>query len=91
MLAGTMGDRTVVRALHPAALGTGIRTKRTKALRSYRVTDQGRWHAVARVSDHCTRRAHEEISDAVVKYTMRWCACHRVPMGSFEPKPLIEP
>lgn len=67
MLAGTTGDTTAGSSRRFCVVGTGVRTQRTEALRSYRVTDQGRWHAMARVSDHCTRRAHEEISDAVVK------------------------
>jgi hypothetical protein len=79
--AGTTGDRTAGTYRHFGAVGTGVRTKGTRALRSYGLFNKGRWHAMARVSDHCTRRAHEEIFDAVVKYTMLWCACHRVPMG----------
>jgi hypothetical protein len=37
-----------------------------------------RWHACLII----VRDAHnEKICDAVEKYTMLWCACHRVPMG----------
>ena len=81
MLGGTTGDKTVAVVHHFAVAGTGVRTKRTKALRSYWLSNKARWHAMARVSDHCTRRAHEEISDAVVEHTMLWSACHRVSMG----------
>jgi hypothetical protein len=81
MRAGTTDDRTAGLSRRFGAVGKDVRTKRTKVLRSYGLSDQGRWHAMARVSDHCTRRENEEISDAVVEHTMLWSACHRVSMG----------